>query len=77
MSKLKNYLMKVKSLPAKIKNWLKPQNGKTVLRLGRDSMTSKPGEPLQIMKMRSNFMARLKNLVLLPWRYLFYGKIEL
>ena len=53
------------------------KNGKTILVLGRDSMTSPRNQPARLTKLRSNFWTRLKNIVLLPWRYLFYGKIEL
>ena len=53
------------------------KQGKTVLRLGRDTMTTKNGEALFVLKTRSNFWTRLKNIVLMPWRYLFTGKFEL
>lgn len=78
----KNFLVKVKEAPHSLRAWLRikfnfNQHGKTILSLGRDSMTTRQNEPVKLIKMGSGFWTRLKNLVLLPWRYLKHGKIEL
>ena len=81
MSNELSLVQRAKKLPSSIRGWFKKkfnfnQQGKTILKIGNDTMISK-GEPLTIMKTRSSFWTRLKNLVMLPWRYLRHGRIEL
>ena len=65
---------------AKVKAPFVNNQGKTILKVGDKTLTTgfaTDGKGLVIMKNRSNFWTRLKNLVLLPWRYLRHGRIEL
>jgi len=78
---MKEIINKVRALPsrfiAQLKDTFAHKEGKCVLKLGNSLQNSGAGNPLILMKPRSNRWTRLKKMVMFPWNYVWHGKAEL
>ena len=62
---------------AKVKDAFAHKEGKALLKMGTNISNSGNGNPLILMKPRSNRWTRFKRIVSFPFKYIWNGKAEL
>ena len=78
---MKQLIERLRRFPAsvieKVKDVFAHKEGKAVLKMGNTLSNSGNGNPLILMKPRSNRWTRLKKIIMFPWNYVWHGRAEL